>query len=151
MPESETKEVENRIPANLKVPHGTYALYYYDQEVIVAQNVLCDKDIEFKSNRLGLEQACQTCELRFKCATSHSDKMIYGKQKNKSPYIYFGQKYTIAQLKAQYSEDKILISNVENNGYKYGVHCIMGNWQMAQESEFVLSSYADLKTLTESV
>ncbi len=150
MPESTTTEVSNRIPANVKVPQGCYCFYFYDQEVIAAKNVLCDNDIEFKSDRLGLEEVCQTCDNRFKCATSHSDKMIYGKQKNQSPHIYFGEKFTVDELKARQDPDlRTLISNLEINEMKYGVQCITGNWQWANDEEIVIPSHSDLKSMTE--
>ena len=154
MAESETREVTTRIPANLDdIPRGTYGLYFYDQEVISAQNVLCDEDIEFKADRLGLEDVCQDCGQRFKCATSHKTEEIRGKKKNESPEILFGERWTVDQLKALNNEREygILISNLECNGYPYGVKCTTGNWQWANDTDIVVDSYNELKDMKEAI
>jgi len=151
--ESETQEVDNRIPANIKkMPKSVFGLHFYDQEVILSQNVLCDNDMEFEAKELGMKEICEKCEHKFKCITKQGEHKITGKRKNESVKIFFGKKYSIAELKARKDPDlRILISNVEGNGYAYGVYCVTQNWQAAEENDIVLPSYTDLATLTEEI
>jgi len=151
--ESETKEVDNRIPANIKsMPKAVFGLHFYDQEVILSQNVLCDNDIEFEARELGMKEVCENCEHKFKCITKQGEHKITGKSKNESVKILFGKRYSVAELKARNDPElRVLISNLEGNGYPYGVHCITQNWQWAEENDIVIPSYADLSNLTEEI
>ena len=151
--ESETKEVESRIPANIKdMPKAVFGLHFYDQEVILSQNVLCDNDIEFEAKELGMREVCEKCEHKFKCITKQGEHKITGKDKNHSVKILFGKRYSIAELKARKDDSlRILISNLEGNEYSCGVHCITQNWQGAKKDDIIIPSYADLATLTEEI
>ena len=145
-PESSTRQVETRIPAELKkIPQYCYALHYYSREEIPAGKMLCAKDLEFVPSEIGMRKVCQTCKNRFKCATDKPvGEIIVGKEKNKSPRILFGTKYTPAQIKKENGGDRIC-RNLENMDAKYGVKCFTGNWQPLLKGEIVLASHADLK------
>lgn len=43
---------------------------------------------------------------------------LWGKEKNTSGKTYIGEVYDIARVKAEMPNERILISNMENNGYK---------------------------------
>jgi len=151
--EGETEEVATRIPAQLKkVPQGAFRLQFFSREEIVSQNVLCEQDIEFKANELGMKVVCETCKSKFKCITEQGKHIIRGKEKNHSVHIVFGDRYTVAELKAKNDPElRILISNVEGNGYEYGVYCITKNWTWAEKTDIVLINHAELKKLTEAI
>lgn len=52
-PESEMREVGTRIPANLrKIPKGTYAMEYFDKEVIVQDGEVLSGDAKNRSTRI---------------------------------------------------------------------------------------------------
>jgi len=151
--ESETQEVESRIPAKIKkMPKYVFGLHFYDQEVILSQNVLCDNDMEFEAKELGMKEVCESCEHKFKCITKQGEHKITGKTKNHSVKVLFGERYTVAELKARKDDNlRILINNLECNGYPYGVCCVTQNWQWAEEGDIVLPSYNDLATLTKEI
>lgn len=151
--EGETHEVPNRIPAKLKdVPQNVFRLSYFDREEIVSQNVLCEKDIEFKANELGMKEVCETCEHKFRCITEQGKHIIRGKEKNRSVAILFGDKYSVDEIKARNDSNlRTLISNLEGNGYPYGVYCITQNWQWASDTDIVLPNHKSLATMMEEI
>ncbi len=53
MPESEVREVKTRIPANLKrIPEGTYALDYFDKEIITKNKEMLSGKVKNQSTRI---------------------------------------------------------------------------------------------------
>lgn len=57
---------------------------------------------------------------------------------NVSPIIYIGIKYTLEEIKKDFPEEKILISNLEKNGCKTAVRTINGNWQFLRKKDITL-------------
>jgi len=51
---------------------------------------------------------------------------LRGKEKNLSPCTYIGKKRTLAQVKKETPDAKILISNMESNGFKEIVNTRFG-------------------------
>jgi len=85
--EDSSKEVAERDPAKVDVPQGAFCFSFYDQIVGVA--IEGDKEIPVSSGSL-----------------------------DESPKYYYGGKvYTVAELNAEFPNERILISNVEGNGY----------------------------------
>lgn len=152
--EDSSIEVNSRIPATLigTLPNHTFAIEFYDQEVIESANILCEQDIEFKGGELGTRDICETCDRRYTCITEKRGHEIRGQKKNRSTKIFFGTKHTVPELKARNDETlRILISNLEGNKFLYGVHCITHNWQGAAKEDIIISSYTKLATLTEEM
>lgn len=51
---------------------------------------------------------------------------------NVGRYYLGGKLYTVAELKAEFGQDRsksTLISNIEGNGWPKAIHCRTGNWQ----------------------
>lgn len=64
---------------------------------------------------------------------------LTGERKNFSPFTYFGTAYTLEEVKAQFPEYTILISNMECNGWNRVVKTLRGNWQPLGEGDTVIS------------
>ena len=56
-------------------------------------------------------------------------EILVGKQKNRSGRFYAGELFTLAEVKEKFPESRILISNMENNGYAKVVKTVRGNFQ----------------------
>lgn len=67
-----------------------------------------------------------------------NDEILTGERKNKSGMTFLGKKYTIEELKKDFPDHKILISNIENNGYQFAVKTRLGNWQPVGEIDKVI-------------
>lgn len=103
--EDSSKEVADRDPAKVEVPQGAFCFSFYDQIVGVA--IEGGKEIPVSSGAL-----------------------------DRSPKYYYGGKvYTVEKLKEEFPNERILISNVEGNGYKRAIKCRTGNWQPLEDSD----------------
>jgi hypothetical protein len=67
---------------------------------------------------------------------------LRGERKNWSPTTFYGHEYTVEQLKAEFPSERILISNVEGNGYKRAVRTDRGWWQQLSDGDVVLPARA---------
>ena len=62
---------------------------------------------------------------------------------NVSPMRYYGGKlYTVAELKREFPNERILISNIEGNGYDKAIRCRTGNWQPFEETDVFVEAAA---------
>ena len=105
MSESWTTQVKTRDVSKLKVPKNSFAFKFFD---IISVVVEADgKKIELTSE-----------------AINESSKHYYG-----------GKLYTVAELKREFPMQRILISNVESNGYKKAIKCRTGNWQPFEKTD----------------
>lgn len=80
------------------------------------------------------------CAYRFFDRTEiilNGEKLV-GEPKNFSPLTYLGKAYTLKQVKAEFPESKMLISNMECNGFKRVVRTRCGNWQPLSEDDVVI-------------
>lgn len=62
---------------------------------------------------------------------------LKGNAKNYSGMHYFGQAFTLSQVKEQFPTQKILISNMECNGWKKIVRTKIGNFQPLNDNDVV--------------
>ena len=61
---------------------------------------------------------------------------ITSKRINVSPMHYYGGKlYTVAELKRKFPNERILISNIEDNGHRKAIRCRTGNWQPFEKTD----------------
>lgn len=63
---------------------------------------------------------------------------LVGKPKNFSKTFYWGDVYDLECLKKEYGHERILISNIEDNGYKAAIKTVCGNWQTFTDSDEVI-------------
>jgi len=61
---------------------------------------------------------------------SHLDtgEILKGKSTNYSPWTYFGEVMTLAQVKKNVPDNRILVANMTNNGYKKVVKTKFGQY-----------------------
>lgn len=57
---------------------------------------------------------------------------------NISPVIYIGIKYSLEEIKKDFPDAKILISNLEKNGCTNAVRTTFGNWQFLRKKDITL-------------
>ena len=63
---------------------------------------------------------------------------LTGKEKNRSGMFYTGELFTIKELKERHPEKRVLISNIEGNGYSKAVLTRAGNWQPFAENDTMI-------------
>jgi len=71
--------------------------------------------------------------------TELNGEMLKGKPKNHSGMYYLGRKMSLAEVKKELPKERILISNMEGNNYKYVVKTIRGNFQPFEKRDKVIS------------
>ena len=66
------------------------------------------------------------------------EKSFDGEKSNFSKWIYYGKRLSLDEVKAQYGNNpdyRILISNMEGNGYQYVCHTQAGSFLPMQEGD----------------
>jgi hypothetical protein len=66
-------------------------------------------------------------------------EILTGKQKNFSPFYYWGEEFTCAEIKKKFPTETILYSNVHGNGYKRAVRTVVGNWRPLEPKDIVIA------------
>ena len=103
--ESSTQEVKTRDVSKVKVPKNAFGFKFFDILSVVV-------DTDGKKVKLTSERI------------------------NVSPKHYYGGKlYTVAELKREFPNERILISNIEGNGYPKAIRCRTGNWQPFEKTD----------------
>ena len=112
MSESSTREVKTRDTSKVKVPKNAFCFSFFDILSVV---------VEADGNKVKLT----------------SERV------NMSPKHYYGGRlYTVAELKRDFPGERILISNIEGNGYKKAIRCRTGNWQPFEETDVFIKEAA---------
>ncbi len=70
--------------------------------------------------------------------TELDGETLKGKPKNHSGIHYLGKKMSLAEVKKELPAEKILISNMECNGYKHVVKTIRGNFQPLERRDKII-------------
>ena len=65
-------------------------------------------------------------------------EVMTGAQRNESPMTYFGEVLTLEQVKQLPGDNRILISNMEGNGWERVVRTILGNFQPLRDGDVVV-------------
>ena len=103
--EISTYEVKTRDPSKVKVPENAFGFKFFD-----ILSVIVDADgrkVELTSERI-----------------------------NVSPMHYYGGTlHTVEELKREFPNARILISNIEDNGYERAIRCRTGNWQPFEKTD----------------
>lgn len=108
MSESSSQEVASRDLLKLEVPENAFGFRFFD---VLSMTVEVEgEEVELTSKTLN------------KSAT----------------HYYGGTVYTAAQIKRQFPDEKILISNIEGNRYKKVIKCRTGNWQPFQKDDVLV-------------
>jgi len=63
---------------------------------------------------------------------------LVGKPHNYSPTTYFGREYSVADLVRDMPHERVLISNIRDNGYHRAVRTRLGNWQPLRDGDLVV-------------
>lgn len=63
---------------------------------------------------------------------------VRGQPQNVSGMFYFGEEFSLERVKREFPELKILISNMECNGWDRVVYTRVGNWQPIEADDRVL-------------
>lgn len=72
------------------------------------------------------------------------EKTYDGEKSNYSRWIYFGKRYSLDEIKAKYGNNpdyRILISNMECNGYNYVCHTQAGSFLPMEEGDMTFAEY----------
>ena len=72
------------------------------------------------------------------------EKTYDGEKSNYSKWIYFGKRYSLDEIKAKYGNNpdyRILISNMEGNGYNYVCHTQAGSFLPMEEGDMTFAEY----------
>ena len=108
--ESSTQKVKTRDVSKVKVPKNAFGFKFFDILSVVV-------DTDGKKVQLTSEQT------------------------NVSPMYYYGGKlYTVAELKREFPNNYILVSNIEGNGYKKAILCRTGNWQPFRKTDIFVEA-----------
>lgn len=112
MSESSMREVKTRDVLKVEVPKNAFCFSFFD---ILSVIVEADgRKVQLTSERV-----------------------------NVSPKHYYGGKlYTVAELKCAFPSERILIRNIEGNGYKKAIKCRTGNWQPLKETDVFIEEAA---------
>lgn len=98
--ETNIEPIKNRNVERLQVPEGAYGFIFFDIISIDIKDEF-SKKLKLKSKRLNI-----------------------------SPFHYYGGTiYTLKEVKKNFPNEKILISNMEVNHYKKVIKCRTGNFQ----------------------
>ena len=103
--ESLEKEVKARDVSKVKVPENAFGFRFFDIISVVVN--ANGKNVKLTSERINL-----------------------------SPMHYYGGKlYTVTEIKRYFPNKRILISNIEGNGYTRAIRCRTGNWQPFEKTD----------------
>lgn len=64
-------------------------------------------------------------------------KIMRSRRKNVSPMTYFGNVYSLKEIKEQFPDLKNLIRNMLTNNYKKAIKTDLGNWQPYRDGDVV--------------
>ena len=99
------------------------------------------KEIKNRKEKIEVPKGCYGYMFFDQEEIVSNGEKLTGNRKNKSGNTFFGKKYSIEDLKRDFSENRILISSIENNGYKFAVKTISGNWQPVDKKDKVVDAF----------
>jgi uncharacterized protein (UPF0128 family) len=114
-----------------------YVEFYYPGSFFPETSV---KEIKSRKEKIETPKGCYGYMFFDQEEIESNGETLIGKPKNKSGMTYFGKKYSIEDLKREFPENRILISNIEGNGYKFAVKTIRGNWQPVDKKDKVVDA-----------
>jgi hypothetical protein len=81
-------------------------------------------------------------QMRTTAIVDGEQQVGYGPPFARSSRLYVGGTvYTVEELKAAFPDERVLIHNIEGNGYERAIYCRTGNWQPLEKEDRVLSSH----------
>lgn len=107
---SYVRPVKSRDPSKVKVPKRAFGFQFFD---LVTKTVIVDgEEMELKSEQF-----------------------------NRSPRHYYGGRvYTLAELKLNFPNEEILISNVRGSSSRRAICCRTGEWHPFDEDDIFLKA-----------
>jgi len=70
-------------------------------------------------------------------------EVLKGDVRNKSGRYYVaGMRYALADLEREFPTERVLISNMKNNGWPELVRCNTGNWQPLRPGDVLLDEFS---------
>jgi hypothetical protein len=109
--------------------------FYYPGSFVSETDV---KEIKNRNQNIERPKNCFGYRFFDKEVITKNGEVLEGKKKNISNMTYFGQKYSLKEVKNQFPYLKILISNMECNEWNYVVKTIQGNWQPLKDDDKVI-------------
>ena len=79
-------------------------------------------------------------------ATGPKGELISGTRQNVSAMTYFGEEFTLERVKRECPNSKVLISNMECNGWNRVVCTRLGNWQPLEDGDRVIDGLANWRS-----
>ena len=108
--ETSVKEVESRDTSEVKVPDGAFGFRFFD--VLIAKVECAGKTVELRSDRL-----------------------------NQSPMHYYGGRiFSREEVARKVPDNRILLSNMEGNGWDRVIKTRTGNFQPFEESDVFIEA-----------
>jgi hypothetical protein len=98
------------------------------------------KEIKNRKEKFRIPKGCYGYMFFDQEEIKSGGETLIGKPKNKSGMTFFGKKYSMEDLKREFKDNRILISNIECNGYKFAVKTIRGNWQPVGKKDKVVDA-----------
>lgn len=65
---------------------------------------------------------------------------LESKSLNWSPTYVWGEAFTLAEIEAQFPDERVLIDNVRINGYVGAIRTAIGSWQLWDKSTVVVAA-----------
>ena len=113
-----------------------YVTFYYPGILMNEKEV---KLISSRRDKIEIPKGSFGYRFFDRIETRVDGETLKGKPKNHSGIYYLGRKMSLAEVKKELPKEKILISNMEGNGYKYVVKTIRGNFQPFEKRDKIIS------------
>lgn len=115
-----------------------YVEYLYPGAIVTERIV---KEVEERSDDVvDPPENCFGYAFFDKTETEVDKEKLTSGEKNRSGTRFFGQVYTLKEVKEKFPEKDILISNIESNNYEKVVQTRCGNFQPFKEEDKIVSS-----------
>lgn len=111
--------------------------FYYPGSFFPETSVL---EIKSRKDKLDIPKQCYGYMFFDIEEIETKGEKLTGNRKNQSGMTFIGQKYTVEEIKKEFPDNRILISNIENNGYLFAVKTRCGNWQPVGKKDKVLDT-----------
>ena len=112
-----------------------YVEFYYPGSFFPETQV---EEIKSRKAKLTIPKRCYAYSFFDLEEIQKNGETLTGDRKNQSRMTYFGTEYTLTELEKQFPKERVLISNIKNNGYLSAVKTRRGNWQGVSKGDKVI-------------
>ena len=113
-----------------------YVIFYYPGSLMNEEEI---KLISDRRNKIEIPQGSFGYRFFDRTEVVLDGEELTGKPKNYSCMHYLGRKMSLAEVKKELPNEKILIRNMEGSNYKYMVKTIRGNFQPFKKGDKIIS------------